>query len=154
MVQSLAHRLECWPLNPGWPKRRQADASESIVVAEVRNAGQRDLPTPQIPWQILLRRERRLGELSVPLSPNSLLGIGEVQRFDHGSSLPPVVCRIRRRVMDVAASRDVAPPSAREVRRIDVQRLDGAWGFQAGEHLGNAPVLAAGDDIERLVVIE
>lgn len=154
MVQSLAHRLECWPLNPGWLKRRQADATESIVVFEVRNEGQRDLPTPQIPWQALLRREGCLGELAIPLSPNGLLGVGEVQRFDHGSSLPPVVCRIRRLVVDVGASRDVAPPGARKVDRIDVQRLDGAWGFQAGEHSGNAPILAAGNDIERLVVIE
>jgi hypothetical protein len=74
----------------------------------------------------MLRREARLREPAVPLRPHGLFAVGEVQSFDNGAPLPPIVRGIGRLVEDVTPGGHVPPPDTRLGRGVEVQRLDGA----------------------------
>ncbi len=126
VVQRLSDGLERGPLRLCRQQAGQSNAREPILVAEVGDHGQCDLPAPEIAGQALLWRQYGLCEVSVPLGPGGCLAVGEVESVDHCATLPAIVCRVRRLIINLAASGNVAPPGARQMRRINVQQLYGA----------------------------
>jgi hypothetical protein len=88
-MERLTHWLEGRPLMSARLEWRQANTGEPVVVAEIRDRGERDLPPPQIARQ--------------SLRPHSRFAVREVEAFDNRAALPAVVRRIGRLEVDVAA---------------------------------------------------
>jgi hypothetical protein len=63
-----------------------------------------------------------LGQVAVPLSPEGLLLIGEVEGVDDLAALPAVVARRLRSDTRVSEVRDVTQPRSGGVNRIDLER--------------------------------
>lgn len=58
------------------------------------------------------RRHAALGEVPVPLGPQSVVGVGEVEGVDDLAALPAVVAWRLRPGMRIRAVRNVAQPGA------------------------------------------
>ena len=102
-MERLTDWLEDRPLMSARLERRQTNAGEPVVVAQIRDPGEGNLPPPQIARQSLRGRHCRLGQVPVPLGPPGRFAVGEVEAFDNRAALPAVVRRIGRFVVDVGA---------------------------------------------------
>ncbi len=67
------------------------------------------------------RRYAPLGEMAIPLGPERLLPIGEVESVDDVAALPTVVTRRPRPNARVSTVGDVTQPRAGGVNRIDIE---------------------------------
>ena len=59
---------------------------------------------------------------SIPLGPNSVLIVSEVERIHNPTSLPTIVFRRDRTVRRVQSSRDMTQPPSLDAGRIDLER--------------------------------
>jgi hypothetical protein len=91
-MERLTDWLEDRPLMSARLERRQTNAGEPVVVAQIRDPGEGNLPPPQIARQSLRGR-----------GPPGRFAVGEVEAFDNRAALPAVVRRIGRFVVDVGA---------------------------------------------------
>jgi len=121
-MELFADRLEERPLVTRRLPRREADAREPGVVAEISDVGQRDLPAPEVAWESLMWWKAGFGEVPVPLRPSRLFAVSEVQALDDAAALPSVVCRVGWLVEDVGPSRNVPEPGPGDGRRVDVEQ--------------------------------
>jgi hypothetical protein len=81
---------------------------------------------------------------------------GQIEGVHVVAALPSVVGRRIPVGEGRSAGVGMPDPTARDADRVDVERqaLDGAWIFQLRDDAGDAPIVATGDDVQRLVVVE
>jgi hypothetical protein len=133
----------------------QPDPREAGSVREVGHLDV-DLPLPQVPGQLLVRWQPPLGQVPVPLGPCRRIVHGQIEGVHVVAALPSVVGRRIPVGEGRSAGVGMPDPTARDADRVDVERqaLDGAWIFQLRDDAGDAPIVATGDDVQRLVVVE
>lgn len=78
--------------------------------------------TPHVSGKLLHRWDAPLGEVAIPLSPEGLLLICEVEGVDDLAALPAVVAWWLRPKAWVGEVWDVTQPRAGGINRIDVER--------------------------------
>ena len=135
----------------------EADTTKPVTVAEVGDIQGLQAVAPHVARELMHGRDPQLRECSVPLGPQRRLSVRQVERVDNGSALPAVVGGRTAGCADPAMG-GVAQPHSGDVNRIDVQRQrdtsDGAGRLERGDHSRNLAGAAAGDELERLAVVE
>jgi hypothetical protein len=121
-VELLADGLEARPLVTCRLQRWEANAGEPVIVGEVSDVWQRDLPAPEVAGEYLMGRQGSFCEVAVPLSPRRFLAVGEIDGLDNRAALPSVVSRVGWLVEDVGASRHMPEPGPGDRRRVDVEQ--------------------------------
>jgi hypothetical protein len=120
--QRLAHLLIRRPRLPARRWRCKVDASESVVRREVSNRELTHSVAPEIARKLMQRWYPPFREMAIPLGPQRVPLIGEVQGVDDLASLPPVVARRLRPKARIGVVRNVTQPRAGGADRIDVER--------------------------------
>jgi len=110
------------PCFPAWSRQHQADARESLRIAEIGDRERSDLVTPHVSGKLLHRWYATLGKVAIPLTPQRLLLIGEVERVDDLAALPTVVASWLRPIPGVGEVRDLSEPSSGGINRLNVER--------------------------------
>ncbi len=110
------------PCFPAWSRQRQADAPESLRITEIGDGEGSDLVTPHVSGKLLHWWDAPLGEVAIPLSPQGLLLICEIEGVDDLAALPAVVARWLRPKAWIGEVRDVTQPRSGGINRIDVER--------------------------------
>jgi len=100
----------------------ERDACESVRIAEIGYVERLHCVAPDVSRNLLHRWYAPLGEVAIPLSPQGLLLIGEVEGVDDVAALPAIIARRLRPKAWVSAVRDLTQPRAGGVDRIDVER--------------------------------
>jgi len=113
------------PAFAAWCRQREPDACESVCFAEICHVERSHAVTPDVSRKLLHRWNAPFGEVAIPLSPERLLLIGEVEGIDDVAALPAVVARRLWPSAWVSAVRDLTQPRAGGVGRIDVERQRG-----------------------------
>jgi hypothetical protein len=110
------------PADAAWCRQREPDACESVCFAEICHLERSHSVTPDVSRKLLHRWNAPFREVAIPLSPERLLLIGEVEGIDDVAALPAVVARWLWPSAWVSAVRDLTQPRAGGVGRIDVER--------------------------------
>ena len=147
------------PCFPAWSRQSQADACESVRIAEIGHVERLHSVAPYVSRKLLQRWYAPLGQVAIPLGPQRLLLIGEVEGVDYLAALPPVVAWRRRPEAWVSAVRDVTQPRSGGVNRIDVERQrtvtsDSAGRLELRNDPGDLACSASSDQLERLLIVE
>lgn len=113
MPELLAHLLVGGPASAPGSRREQPYAGDPVRRAEIGNVERADAVAPDVAGELLQRRDASLGKVPIPLSPERLLAVGEVEGIDDVAALPAVaetspVRAARRR--GVALGQRVEPP--------------------------------------------
>lgn len=118
--------------------------------------GDVDLPEVVVVGDGCAGREAALGEVAVPLGDGGVWFVGEVEAAYQFAALPAPVGRLGAACEHVGAVGGVADPFAGDGDGIDVKRhvLGDAGVLELGDELCDAPVVAAGQQLDGLVVIE
>jgi hypothetical protein len=122
LPERFADALIGRPSFAAWCRPCEPDACESVHIAEIGHVEPSHSVAPDVSRQLLHRWYAPLGEVAIPLSPQRLPLIGEVEGVDDVASLPAVVARRLRPEVWVGAVRDLTQPRACGVNRIDVER--------------------------------
>lgn len=122
LPERFAHVLIGRPALAARRRRAKRDACEAVRSAEVGNVEPTHPVAPEIPRELMHRWHAALGEMAIPLCPERVLLVGEVESVDHVASLPPVVTWRLRPAARVGAVGNVTQPGAGGVNRIDVER--------------------------------
>jgi hypothetical protein len=131
--EPLAHLLVVGPASAPGSRREQPYAREPVRRAEIGNVDRADAVAPDVTGELLQRRDASLGEVPIPLSPERVLAVGEVEGIDDVAALPAVVPRRLWASAWISSVRDLTQPRAGGVDRIDV------------EYQGARPQTAPGD---------
>lgn len=110
------------PYFPARSRQCQPDARKSVRIAKIGDLERRDLVPPHVSGKLVHRWYSTLGEVAIPLSPQRLLLIGEVESVDDVAALPAVVARWLRPPARVSEVRDLTQPRSVGVNRVDVER--------------------------------
>jgi hypothetical protein len=120
--ERFAHVLIGRPRLPAWSRQRQADALESIRIAEIGHVEGLHSMAPDVAGELVHRWYAALREVAIPLSPKRFLVVSEVEGVDDVAALPAVIARRLRPEAWVGEVRDLTQPCSRRVDRIDVER--------------------------------
>jgi len=107
LPECFADVLVARPCFPAWSWEGQANAGESGRVAEIGDLERPDPVMPHVAGKLLHRWYAPLGEVAIPLSPQGLLLICEVEGVDDLAALPAVVAGRLRPEARVSEVRDV-----------------------------------------------
>jgi hypothetical protein len=107
LPECFADVLVARPRFPAWSWVGQADAAESGRVAEIGDLERSDPVTPHVAGKLLHRWYAPLGEVAIPLSPQGLLLVCEVEGVDDLAALPAVLTGWLRPEAWVSEVRDV-----------------------------------------------
>ena len=102
--------------------RAEADASEPVGGAEIGDLDPSHAVAPKVARELVQGWYAPLGQVPVPLGPEGLLCIGEVERVDDLAVLPAVVAGRSRTDTRVGGVGKVTQPGAGRVDRVDVER--------------------------------
>ena len=105
---------------PAGLREAEAEFAEPLGGGKIGDSGEGHLPMPQVPGKCLHRREAGLRQPSVPLGPDRLRRVGEVQALDRLTMLPAHVRRLGGLLKYLSSGRRVPPP-----RPSDVGGLNG-----------------------------
>jgi hypothetical protein len=109
------------PSPPARCGRVEAQTREPLGRREIGDVEPRHSVAPLIARKLVHGRYATFGEMPVPLSPQRVLLLGEVEGVDGVATLPAVVAwRLRPRAR-VRVVRNVAQPGARRADCIDVE---------------------------------
>jgi hypothetical protein len=107
LPECLADLLVARPRFPAWSWVGQADAGESGRVAEIGDLERSNPVTPHVARKLLNRWYAPLGQVAIPLSPQGLLLICQVEGVDDLAALPAVVAGWLRPQAWVSVVRDL-----------------------------------------------
>ena len=130
--------------------------TEALSRGEISDLNRFDLARPQIAWRLDVRGKAGLSEMPAPLRPGGLLPIREVERINDLATLPATVRWRVGPAQRIEPVWYVSDPDPLDHHRLDVegQGSDRTRALQGGEQLSHMPVLAARDQIHRLLVVE
>jgi hypothetical protein len=109
------------PSSAAWPRQCEADARESARITEIGHLEPSSSVTPHISWELLHRRYASFREVAIPLRPEGLLVVSEVERVDDIAPLPAAVAWWLRPKAWISAVRDLTQPRTCRVDRIDIE---------------------------------
>lgn len=152
----LAYRLEALPSMSLWQRKSEADSRKLGLAPKVGDSIHLNFEAPQVSWQLVGRPQGQLFDLAVPLSPGCLARIGKVEAGDLRAALPAPVRGRLRAPPDRAAMGEMAIPHAVGANTVDVERQGSGRDrfLERGDNARNPQVLAGGEQIEWLAVIE
>lgn len=155
-VELLADLLKGWPSMAAGQGCCEADARKLCLAPKVGDPIHLHLEAPYVSGQLVGGSQRQLVDLAVPLGPGRLTRVGEVEARDRRAALPtPVGWRLRA-PPDRAAVGEMAVPDASDADAVDVEgQGSGRDRFlERGDDARYAQVLASGDQLDRLSVVE
>jgi hypothetical protein len=117
----LANLLVGGPASAPGLRRDQPYTGEPSRRAEIGDVERAHAVAPDVSGELLQRWDASLGEVPIPLSPERLLVVGEVERVDDVAALPAVVPRGLWASAWDASVRNLTQPSAGRVDRIDIE---------------------------------
>jgi hypothetical protein len=106
--ERLAHFLIRRPSLPPGRWRVEPDASESIGHRQVGDLDTTHAVAPDVAGEVTQRRNPSLGKMPIPLRPERVRLIGEIEGVHDGAALPAVVARRLRSGSWVCVVRHVA----------------------------------------------
>lgn len=119
--ERFTHRLRRRPGPPARCRWADTDTGEAVGRREVGDVEPRHSVAPLIARKLVHGRYATFGEMPVPLSPQRVLLLGEVESVDGLATLPAVVAGRLRPKARVRVVRNVAQPGACRADRIDVE---------------------------------
>jgi hypothetical protein len=120
-VQLLAYDLEGGPAAASRSWCGQADPGEPGGVGQVSHWQRGHLVVPKVAGEGHQWRQAGFGEVAVPLGPNTVWAVGQVEGVHDRAVLPAVVPRWFRSPGGVGSSGHVPPPVTFDGGGIDVQ---------------------------------
>jgi len=120
--ERLAHLLIRRPRLPPRRWRVKPDASESIGHRQVGDIDTAHAVAPYVARKVAHWWNPSLSKMPIPLGPERVRLIGEIQRVDDRAALPAVIARGLRSRTRICIVRHVAQPCAGGVDWIDVER--------------------------------
>ena len=121
LPERLTHVLIGRPTSAARTRRDQPDPCQSLRGAEISHVEAGHSVAPEISRELLQRWDAPLGQMAIPLSPQRLLLVTEVESIDDVASLPAVVTWRLRANARVSPVRNLTQPPAGGVNRIDIQ---------------------------------
>jgi len=100
--------------------------------------------------------ETAFGEVAIPLGDRGIRLVGELEAANHVATLPAAVGRLSTAAEQVRAMWHMADPFAADGDRIGLERHPSgdAGVLELGDELCDAPVVAASEHLNRLIVVE
>jgi hypothetical protein len=140
------------PAGGGWA---ETDPTEPVDRREIDHVEPSHAVAPDVARQLVQGRYTALGEMPVPLRPQRLLVVGQVERVDDVAALPAVVARRLRPNVRVRTVRNVTRPRRRDQPRVPVSQASGGAGrLELGHDPRDPSRPAASDQLERLLVVK
>ena len=119
--EGFTHVLIGGPTLPARRRWAEAHTGEPVSGREIGNVEPRHLVAPHVARQLVHGRYAPLGEVPVPLRPERILFVAQVESVDDIAALPPVVARRLRPSARVRFVRKVTQPCANSLGCIDVE---------------------------------
>jgi hypothetical protein len=122
LPQRLADGLIGGPSGATWCRQCEPDACESVCIAEIRHIQRVYSVAPDVSRKLVHRGYPTLREVAIPLSPERVLVVGEVEGVDDVAALPAAVARWPRPRVWIGAVRNLTQPRASGVNRNGIER--------------------------------
>jgi hypothetical protein len=122
LPERLADVLIGRPSCATWCGRGEPDTGKPLFIAEIGHVECGYPVAPDVSRKLPHRWYPSLGEVAIPLRPQRLLVIGEIEGVDDVAMLPAVVARRLRPKARVSAVRDLTQPRAGGINRNNPER--------------------------------
>lgn len=119
--ERFAHVLIGRPTFAARCRRVKPNTRESVRSAEIGDVKPAHSVAPDISRKLAHWWYASLGEMAIPLGPERVLRVGEVESVDDVAALPAVIAWRLRPNARVGAVRNVTQPDAGGVDRIDIE---------------------------------